>query len=477
MLLRDVLPELFPNDAREISAVTADSRKVVPGSLFFALRGGKADGREFIKDATARGAIIVDHENARRLYALAQKRFYGSRVDEFLNVAVTGTNGKTSVSWLIAEALTALGKNTVHVGTLGMRVVGDEKSLNDPGLTTPDAGSLHKFFADHQKLNALSMEVSAHGISQERAAGIPWSVCIFTNLTRDHLDYYASLEEYGAEKARLFTEELASSSAQKKIAVVNVADEFGAQLAKKLRGVSQIQTVTFSVSGSADARVLQAKKSRKGTELEVEICGKRFTLKSQLIGSYNVENILTAATALIALGYSPEQVAQAIAKVPLVPGRLERASELEPAAFVDYAHTPDALEKAQAALRELTPGKLITVFGCGGDRDRGKRPLMGQAVSALSDLAIVTSDNPRTENPEQIINDIRPGMLGEYEVYIDRREAIARAVAVAGPDDAILIAGKGHEPYQEIKGVKHPFSDKIVAAEIIETKQKRAHAG
>ncbi len=478
-----------------ISGVSLDSRAVKQGELFFAVSGAKFDARTVIPAAFAAGAAaavvegerpaatgpIISVPDIRLSCGLAAASFYDHPTENLLSIGVTGTNGKTSVTWILAEALSLLALPAAHVGTLGMRVVSQlpESEIGWRGIpnTSPDPISFQRFLAEGLATGAKAAvsEVTSQGLLQGRTAGTQWDAAVFTNLTRDHLDLHGSMEAYAAAKQRLFFDELARSPKPKRLAVVNSADPLGAELAVRLRRQHpEIKVITFAARGcDADAVVRRSSCTLHETEFTCSICGVELTIRSGLIGAFNVENLLAAAATLVGLGFKAAEVARAIGAVPPVPGRLELAKAAAVSVVVDYSHTPDSLIKAQGALREIGKGRLITVFGCGGDRDRGKRPLMGAAVAEHSEVAIITSDNPRSEDPIAIIDDVLPGVFVESEggdrcrdwrcrrVYTlpDRREAIREAIQLAQPGDTVLVAGKGHEDYQEVRGVKIPFSD------------------
>lgn len=485
------------NDLSQIavSGVTFDSRQVLPGYVFFALQGLQHDGRQFIKDAQARGAVaivadqngfdralaqeltvpVILHPDARKALAHCSATFFRNPTDKMLSIGVTGTNGKTSVTWILAEALLRLGHQPLHVGTLGTRVLGEgfeDLKLAKSQMTTPDPIT---FFSNvscafARGASALVMEVSSHSIEQQRVAGVHFDVAVFTNLTHDHLDYHSDFNAYGRAKQRLFSELLWESPKQNKVSVINIDDPFGRKLHQSLPASIKQISVSFEGKIEADVSVQNYQPSLAGTEIQAKLFGSSVKFRTKLVGGYNVSNTLTAAAVLIGNGFQPDRVVSALSEVPPVPGRLEVVGATEKFVFVDYAHTPDALFRAQQALREVGSGRLITVFGCGGDRDRTKRPIMAQMVQKLADLAIVTSDNPRSEKPGVIIDDIvlgfskvEPGCGFSFVVIEDRKAAIQHAITLAQPGDAVLVAGKGHEDYQEIMGVRHAFSDQEVA--------------
>lgn len=485
-------------DETVVSNVEHDSRRVVPGTLFFSIRGSRVDGHQFIPEAVAKGAcaIIAEHtpaesfdvkelslpvifvDNIRLVLSEVAARFYGEPALQLINVGVTGTNGKTSVAWIAASILCDLGIPAALVGTLGVGLPGDKSDeklylFEKTSTTTPDPVELHAFLARSRELGikAAVVEATSQGHVQHRTSSIDWNSMIFTNLSRDHLDLHGSLEAYAAIKKSLFTESLPKSRKSAKTAVVNLDDPLGRDILSALGSHSaSLSCYTFSTQNTeADSFVSSVAGDIHQSIVEATLLGKQISFRSKLVGHYNVSNVLAAATALVSLGYPVDEICEAIARVPPVPGRLELVGNADIHVFVDYAHTPDALVKAQQSLRPLCSKRLITVFGCGGDRDRGKRPLMGQAVAELSDYAVVTSDNPRTEDPEKIIEDILPGIgQGEsnpnfhFQTVVKRDEAIAEAIREANPGDVVLVAGKGHEDYQEIHGVKYPFLDRNV---------------
>ncbi len=462
--------------------LTADSRRVREGDIFLAWPGSVHDGRAHIAAAVEAGAAAVVWdptdfswpfdvrvENfalaglARQAAALAVE-WYGDPSRNMWSIGVTGTNGKTSCSHWMAEALTRAGRKTAIVGTLGNGFV---DALEGSRHTTPDAVTLQGLLAGFVAVgaDALAMEVSSHALDQGRVTGMHFDVAVLTNLSRDHLDYHGDMEAYAAAKSRLF------SWSGLKAAVLNADDALGARLAKALIGRVP-QVLTYGIDqGDIHTAALQ-----------MDADGLRFTLvtpwgaaavRSPLLGRFNAENLLATAGALLASGLSLVDVAVQLEQLAPVAGRLQVLPRESggPRVIVDYAHTPDALEKVLATLRPLTAGRLCCVFGCGGGRDRGKRALMGEAVASGADCAIVTSDNPRHEDPQSIIDAILAAMPTGQRTLIDRGAAILAAIAEAGPDDVVLIAGKGHEDYQEIGGQRLPFSDAAVARQALNARR------
>jgi UDP-N-acetylmuramoyl-L-alanyl-D-glutamate--2,6-diaminopimelate ligase len=468
--------------------IAADSRAVARGELFLAFPGERTDGRRFIGDAVARGAAAVVWERdgfawpaavkvpnvaASGLKALAgplAAEVCGRPSERLWVAGVTGTNGKTSCSQWIAQALAGAGRKTAVVGTLGMGYPAGAPGRRYPaGLeenpnTTPDAVALQRalarFAADGAQ--AVAMEASSIGIDQHRVAGVRFACALFTNLSRDHLDYHGDMARYADAKLALFR------SPGLGHAVVNLDDALGVRIAQDRAGTGVVRTGYSLWPGTGRASGLEH--WLEAHDIALSDAGARFTLVSDagraavattLLGRFNVANVLGVIGVLRAAGLPLEAAAQAAGRLAPPAGRMERLGGGDrPLVVVDYAHSPDALDKCLGALRELArSGRLVCVFGCGGDRDRGKRPQMGEAASRHADFVWLTSDNPRGEDPRAIVDEIRPGVSVPHEVRVDRREAIAAAVAAARAGDVVLVAGKGHEPYQEIRGRRVPFSD------------------
>ncbi|MBX3275830.1 MAG: UDP-N-acetylmuramoyl-L-alanyl-D-glutamate--2,6-diaminopimelate ligase [Sandaracinaceae bacterium] len=462
----------------EVRGVRHDSREVEPGDLFVAIPGRTTDGARFVAAALARGAVAVAAEerlaidapqlhvaDARRSLGALAAVVYGDPTRALAVVGVTGTNGKTTTTWLLDEALRALGARPALLGTIESRGPG----VREPApYTTPEGDAIARFARAVLDAGAthLAMEVSSHALAQHRADAVAFRVAAFTNLTQDHLDFHETMEAYFAAKARLFVE-LAPQAA-----VVALDDPYGARLAAEHRAG---ELVRVSREGRADAevRVIEAALGRDGIRARIAVRGAEVELVSPLLGGHNLDNLLTALGCLVALGYAPAAAADALGAARGAPGRLERVDGLAGVAvLVDYAHTPDALARALDALAPITPGRRIVVFGCGGDRDAAKRPRMGEAAASRADVALVTSDNPRTEDPHAILAAIEPAVAARlpaadlaraargYEVIEDRALAIRRALSVARPGDTVLIAGKGHEDYQIRGTTKHHFDDR-----------------
>lgn len=458
-----------------ITDLTLDSRTVTPGAAFVALEGARTHGLDHAAQAIARGAAVVLYEpnGARahvpgpclavpklreRLGELASEFFGTARLQS--TVAVTGTNGKTTVAYLTAQALGWPQRACGYIGTLGF---GIPPALTRHALTTPDVLTLHREIAE---LNAprVALEVSSHALDQERIAGLKIHTAAFTNLTRDHLDAHGDLESYGRAKTRLFRLPGLAH------AVLNADDPFAATLAANLPSGCEL---TRTSSRGADVE-LTARILRSGLEgLDLDIGGKhgRARLQSALIGDFNAENLVLALGALLAQGMPLRSACAALAEAKPAPGRMEvlGGPPGRPWVVVDYAHTPDALQRVLGTLESVTAGELWCVFGCGGDRDRGKRPLMGAAAAELADRIVLTDDNPRTEDPEAIVRDIRSGMHDHPQVTVlhDRRAAMRHAIERAKPGDVVLVAGKGHEPEQIVGTETRPFSDRAVALELL----------
>ncbi len=464
-----------------LADLTADSRAVKLGSIFVAYPGTVRDGRAFIAEAIARGAAAVIWEregfawNERwdapnlgvsglraKISSIAGEVF-GNPSDSLWMAGVTGTNGKTSVSQWIACALDGLGRRSAVIGTLGNGLVGERTEAKN---TTPDPIVLQRLLADYLRrgARAVAMEVSSHGLDQQRVAGIKYDVAVFTNLTRDHLDYHGTMEAYAEAKFRLFSARGLAHS------VVNVDDDWGAAFTQRLGGdvitYGQARGMRHETGGNPRIAASAICLSEAGIRFHVDSEWGAGEVSARVLGAFNVSNLLAVIGALVAAGVAFDEALAAVSALEPVPGRLERLGGGDtPLVVVDYAHTPDALKKALEALRPTVAAghRLFCVFGCGGDRDAGKRALMGEAASRLADRVIVTSDNPRGEDPEAIIAQVLEGMRGEAESIGDRQVAIFCAVHQAQPGDVILLAGKGHETYQEIAGVRHPFSDREVA--------------
>ncbi len=530
------IPDDLSSAFRLLSSVkrlVTDSRAVAPGDTFVAYPGSQADGRQFIEQAISKGANAVIYEKlvsghpweARNfswnelwklpnLAVVDLRHHAGEIADHVYNrpskelwmVGITGTNGKTSCAHWVAQSLNSLGRKTALIGTLGngflppedrRQKTEDRENQNHGGgeavlspqssvlslqptlNTTPDAIRLHGLLADYlaQGAQAVAMEVSSHALEQGRVSGVNYDVALLTNLSRDHLDYHGDMQHYAAAKRRLFEWQ------QLKYAVLNLDDAFGAELAEQLKD-AEVEVVGYGLS---DASLQLAEHhglrmvyggalhmDAQGFSLQVHSSWGGGELRSTLLGRFNAANLLGVLAVLLVSGVTLSDALRELEQMKAVPGRMQTyGGSGRPSVVVDYAHTPDALEKVLQALQEITSaggGKLICVFGCGGDRDRGKRPMMGTVAAKLADVCIVTSDNPRSESPHDIIAAIVSGMREHgYQIIEDRAVAIAQAIHGAHAADTVLVAGKGHEAYQEIKGVKYPFSDAEVAQRALES--------
>lgn len=480
-LIEGLTPAAVTGDC-VVGGLSADSREVSEGDLFFAVRGDRFDGNDFIRDAVARkaGAVVsempmppgvkVPYVQVRDIHAamaVIADRFYRHPSGRLSLTGITGTNGKTTTSYILLAILAAEGVRAGLTGTIRY-IVGSEELAGR--FTTPEALDFQRLLSlmsDRGVTHAVA-EVSSHSLSLKRVDCTDFDTAVFTNLTRDHLDFHGDMEAYYRAKQRLFLELTGRA------AVVNIDDPYGRRLVEAIRDRAVhgtgLRVITYGIeSRDADFRAADIDEGFDGLAFTVVHGAEQYRLSSPLLGVTNVYNILSAAGAAFAMGIGWERIAEGVSRCSGVDGRMEPVrSGLGFLAVIDYAHTPDALRRVLESLRRLTRGRIITVFGCGGDRDRGKRPLMGGIAAELSDIAIVTSDNPRTEDPMAIVNDILEGMGGaEYIVEPDRKAAIETAVRVARPGDVVLIAGKGHEDYQEIGGVRHRFSDREVLMEAI----------
>jgi UDP-N-acetylmuramoyl-L-alanyl-D-glutamate--2,6-diaminopimelate ligase len=467
---------------REIAGLAYDSRRVKPGTLFFALPGARADGHAFVNQAAEKGAaaIVVEREVevpkaatirvpcARRAMALASAAFFGHPGRALRLAAVTGTNGKTTFAFLLKHILDSALMRAGLIGTVRYEI-GDR--VLPASRTTPESLDLQEMLAQMVAAGcrAAVMEVSSHALDQGRAHGLEFDVAAFTNLTQDHLDYHGTMENYFAAKRLLFAG-MDEQKDRRGTAVLNLDDRHGARLADEFSG--RLSIATYGLGARGDYRASDVRIDWNGTAYRLDAGGKSYLVRLPLIGRFNVYNSLAAIAAAHRMGIEMRTVVKALADAPAVPGRLEPVPVKRPfKVFVDYAHTPDALANAIKALRDLGPGRLVVIFGCGGDRDRGKRPLMAAAVEAGADYAIVTSDNPRRENPDAILADIVKGFrAARHEVVPDRKEAIFRAVSLARPRDILLLAGKGHETYQEYADRTVPFDDVQIAREAMEAR-------
>jgi UDP-N-acetylmuramoyl-L-alanyl-D-glutamate--2,6-diaminopimelate ligase len=466
---------------RTVESIAYDSRRVQRNGLFVALRGEKTDGHEFIGRAIEKGASVIVAEreeknprvtcliveNTRTALADFSATFYGHPARRLKLAAVTGTNGKTTTTFLIKHICEKAGLRCGLIGTVRYEI--GERVL--PAIrTTPESLDLQELLAQiaNADCKAAAMEVSSHALAQDRTRGLEWNVAVFTNLTQDHLDFHGTMKSYFDSKAKLFTGLGNQKKRRKPVAIVNIDDRYGEQLLDKID--KHVAVVTYGMGMRADFRASNYRVEFGGTSYQLDAHGKSYLVRLPLIGRFNVANSVAALAAANALGIGLRNAVLSLGKSPQVPGRLE----LVPArrqfqVFVDYAHTPDALGNVLKTLRELEPHRLIAVFGCGGDRDRQKRPLMAAMADRHADYAIITSDNPRKEDPNAIIAEIEKGFRSNrYEKIVDRTQAIGRAVSLAQPRDIVLIAGKGHENYQEFADHTVPFDDIQVARRAIE---------
>jgi UDP-N-acetylmuramoyl-L-alanyl-D-glutamate--2,6-diaminopimelate ligase len=468
----------------EVRSVACDSRKVEPGAIFFALQGEKLDGVKFVEDAVRRGAVAVATEDVqrvsskgitliellpgseRRALASVSANFYGHPAESLKLVGVTGTNGKTTTTFLVDSILRAAGHTTGLIGTTGYRTpAGSRAAVN----TTPESLDLQRMFAEIREAGGTHavLEASSHALAMERLWGCHFAVAIFTNLTRDHLDFHKTFEEYFAAKRLLFE---GTGAGAPDAAVINADDPYATQLGGLAR-----RTLTYGLKGAADLTAKKLALSFHGLEFTAQTPAGNIEVRSPFVGRINAYNILAAIGAGIALHIPNGKIEEGIANLELVPGRFQRIDEGQPfLVIVDYAHTDDALKNLIATARELGPSaRIITVFGAGGERDRTKRPLMGEAAGSLSDVVVLTSDNPRGEDPLRIINDVVVGLQkvnAKYRVEPDREQALAMALEEARPGDIVLLAGKGHETYQVLRDGTVDFDDREKARAILRRK-------
>ncbi len=485
MLLSQLIPDVALGHDPSITGLVLDSRAVRPGNAFVAIAGFGAHGLGFVDQARANGAAAILFEPPApielpapadaiavpglraRMGAMADQ-FHGQPSRALTMVGVTGTNGKTSTVQLLAQAWHLLGTASGSIGTLGVGLYGH---VIPTGFTTPLVLQMHEVLAQLRDdgAQAVAMEVSSHALDQGRVDAVHYDVAVFTNLTRDHLDYHGDMVQYGAAKARLFHRE------GLKAAVVNLDDSFGSEL---LRTVDAgVQQIGLSSRGAQQAtlRADSLKLDGRGIAFDLVVDGARNPVQSPLLGRFNVDNLLAVAGALFALGHRPAAIAALLSQLQPIAGRMNRLGGERglPTVVIDYAHTPDALEQALGSLHDHLAGRLVCVFGCGGERDTGKRPQMAAIAEKLADVVIVTDDNPRGEDGDAIVADIVAGLSSPAAATVqrDRATAIATAIGLAGAGDIVLIAGKGHEPYQEVHGVQHAFDDTDVAGRVLASRQ------
>lgn len=513
MMLREILTGCSDEDAQsdadmdldtDIQGMAYDSRNVKQGYLFVAMKGEKFDGHDFVGDAIRRGAAVIVTEkeihaggtcilvkDSRKAIACMANNFYERPSESLTLTGITGTNGKTTTTYILKSVLESWGKAVGLIGTIRHMI----RDTVCPALhTTPESLEFQGLLREMLRAGCSHVisEVSSHALAQHRTDYVNFDAAVFTNLTRDHLDYHHTMDEYFRAKERLFLELLDEEGTS----VVNFDDQYGKRLVSRLRATARSRHIlTYGVNEEADITVRNIRNSFSGLAFTLSFRGHAYDIASSLVGMPNVYNILSAAGAAVSLGIPPEAIIDGVAKAGTVNGRFERIDYGQAFyCFVDYAHTEDALQRLISSAREMIAHhgaltgregyqggaglpRIITVFGCGGDRDRGKRPAMGELAARLSDFVIVTSDNPRTEDPLDIIRDIEGGIAGKnYLREPDRKKAIQQAVEMAGEGDIVLVAGKGHEDYQEIKGIRFPFSDREVLKEGIMNKLKIRHA-
>ncbi|MFT6862083.1 MAG: UDP-N-acetylmuramoyl-L-alanyl-D-glutamate--2,6-diaminopimelate ligase [Akkermansiaceae bacterium] len=482
--LLEILPEASELRIEDVPvvSVTDHSARVQEGAVFVAVRGGSADGHDYLDEVMSKNpaAIIAQSKgpadypglwiqvpDTRVVLGRLAARFAGDPAAAMVTVGVTGTNGKTTVTHFIHSLFE---NSMIKAGMIGTIKIHDGKVLRDATHTTPGAVELQSILRSMKDngCKAVTMETSSHGLEQGRCSGIPFQVGVFLNLTQDHLDYHKTMAAYFGAKKILFDQMAAEGSSG--VAVINIDDIAGQKLAAEFKG--RLKVTTFGFSPAADFRASDLRPSNRGQVFALEARGKSFLVRLPVVGRFNVMNALAALAAVSSTGVPLRDLVKSIGDTRQTRGRMELLGGERISVFIDYAHTPDALEKACETLYELHPNRLVTVFGCGGDRDRSKRPLMGAAAAKYSNVCIVTSDNPRSEDPEAIIAEIIPG-LGKtpHEVIVNRRDAINAAIEASYPGDILLIAGKGHETYQEIKGQRQHFDDREVALRALETKR------
>jgi UDP-N-acetylmuramoyl-L-alanyl-D-glutamate--2,6-diaminopimelate ligase len=483
---------------QEVAGLVYDSRRVARGDVFFAVPGAQADGHQFVNQAIERGAIavvvadkakvprgvtVVCVHDVRATMGLWAARFYSQPGRRLKIVGVTGTNGKTTTTYLIESIFASAGMEPGVIGTISYRYGGKEMPAHH---TTPESPDIHALMAEMAQRGArsMAMEVSSHALVQERVRGVDFDVGVFTNLSRDHLDYHKSMDDYFLAKSRLFTDYLPASGKSAKAAVINGDDARGRELLRQAQHAG-LATWSFGCGEECDIKPLEVHHNVSGQSGKIKVKDRVVEFSSELIGAANLDNILAAVAVGFALQIPQTAIVEGIRKLRSVPGRLQRVENSRGVlVLVDYAHTPDALEKTLSAVRPLTGAKLLTVFGCGGDRDRGKRPLMGEIAARLSDVVVLTSDNPRSEDPSRILQEIEAGMqktgiskleahaakvdgVHRYGVEANRRKAISLALRWSEPGDVVVIAGKGHEDYQILGKEKIHFDDREVAREIL----------
>lgn len=458
----------------DVTGVQNDSRQIKPGDLFIAYPGAATDGRLYIEKAIAAGAVAIAYDPVEfpaqihipaaipsvKIPQLASNlaeiatRFYHNP-GEFLQITgITGTNGKTTIAYQLAQAHQMLGQGAAYIGTIGQGLVNALKPLDN---TTPDALYLVKLLNDYKEagLKQVCMEVSSHALNQQRVDAVAFEQAVFTNLSLDHLDYHHTMQDYAAAKALLF------ARPELQWAIINQDDSYQELMSAALG--RSVKRLSYGIHNECDVRAINWHTDISGSEIEIQSPWGKHLIKIQALGQFNIYNSLAIFASLLASSYSPDDVVAVMSELKAAPGRLELVAQ-NPYVLVDYAHTPDALENVLSTLNQLKKGRLWVVFGCGGDRDKTKRPIMAKVASDYADKIIITSDNPRSEDPQVIIDEIMAGIVDKEAVIalVDREAAIAYALHNADKDDIILIAGKGHESYQQIGRIKQPFSDREV---------------
>jgi len=472
------LPEkkIFGPTAGEISGISYDSRKLQSGDLFVAIRGLEKDGHQYIPQAIQGGAaaVVVDRDeihgavttiqvkDSRKALAFLSARWFDHPARKLRMVGVTGTDGKTTTAYLVHAILRQAGFQTGLIGTVVTRIGQDDR----PSFyTTPESLELHRTLAEmvSRKIDCAVMEVSSHALAMDRVFGIPFELAIFTNLSRDHLDFHGDFEHYRDAKALLF-ERLHGPKAK---AVINLDDPSAAFFMEK----TNVPVMTYSAETEADISLKDVRLTMEGTDLEAQTPSGLLQMHTQLLGRYNVFNSLAAIGAGVSLGLEPEAIRRGLEEIEGVDGRFETITA--PQGFtviVDYAHTPQALQRLLSSVREMAPQRVLLIFGCGGDRDRGKRPEMADIASQMADMVLLTTDNPRSEDPLAILREVQRGILPgtDHQVVADRREAIRRGLQIAGPGEVLVVAGRGHERYQVVGSERKPFQDREVILEELE---------
>ncbi|SEP55190.1 UDP-N-acetylmuramoyl-L-alanyl-D-glutamate--2,6-diaminopimelate ligase [Piscibacillus halophilus] len=469
----------------DVKNIEMDSRKVENNSLFVCIKGTQVDGHQFVKDAEENGACAIVAEDTVdttlpviyvpstvKALAVLADRFYGTPSKSLNIVGITGTNGKTTTTYLLDGIFKENNQNTAIIGTIDMKIGDKTYPLNN---TTPDSLFLHKHLhlMKEQGVDTVIMEASSHALHQGRVHGVQFDTVVFTNLTQDHLDYHLNMNDYAYAKSLLFAQ-LGNDYTQNKIAVINADDHYSEVMSK----ASPFPFIPYGLTDDAYIKAKNLDLQADSTSFEVLTPNEQFKVESRLTGKFNIYNILAAISVAYQYRISSEIIQKALRNINGVPGRLENVDVGQPySVIVDYAHTPDSLENVLQTLNEIKENRIITVVGCGGDRDRSKRPKMADASIKYSQLSLFTSDNPRTEDPKHILKDMTGHLKGdEFKVIIDRKEAIKEAIWTAKEGDIILIAGKGHETYQEVNGARHHFDDREIAKTYIEERMKESQS-